>query len=163
MRPESRSLVCALLLAILGSAGCQPYSGSSETHSKVLADTESIRAEAEAWYRAIERKDLEKTLSFYATDAKYLSAGRAAATTPDARRKLWAEDYATPGFSSEEKTSTIDVAESGDLAYQMGTYVSSVRNEQGEIKRSTGKFVVIWKREPDSTWKAIVDIDNADE
>ena len=38
---------------------------------------------------------------------------------------LWVEDYATPGFSSDEVTTRIEVARSKDLAYQRGTYVST--------------------------------------
>ena len=103
-------------------------------------------------------------MSFYAPDAQYLSAGRPAAVTPDERRKLWVEDYGTPGFASEEATTQIEVARSGDLAYQRGTYVSrATQNAQGRNRRtSTGKFVVVWKKQASGGWKAIIDIDNAD-
>ena len=114
-------------------------------------------------FQAIAAKDLEKTLSFYAPDARYLSAGRPAAATPQERRKLWMEDYGLPGFSSDEATTEIEVARSGELAFQRGTYVSTAQTEQGKILRSTGKFLVIWKKTPTGGWQAIVDIDNADQ
>jgi len=142
-------------------AACQPSQSPAPADSSTEADTASIRSEADAWFKAIAAKDLEKTLSFYASDAQYLSAGRPAATTPEARRKLWVEDYATPGFSSDEVTTRIEVARSRDLAYQRGTYVSTIRNEQGQMTKSTGKFVVVWKKQ-DGRWKAIIDMDNAD-
>ena len=75
-------------------AACQPSQGPAVADSNTEADSASIRSEADAWFKAIAAKDLEKTLSFYASDAQYLSAGRPAAATPEARRKLWAEDYA---------------------------------------------------------------------
>lgn len=106
---------------------------------------------------------ISKTLSFYAPDAQYLAAGRPAATTADERRRYWAEDYATPGFSSDEKTTTIEVAGAGDLAYQRGTYVLSARDGAGKPTQATGKFVVVWKKQSDRQWKAIIDIDNADQ
>jgi ketosteroid isomerase-like protein len=129
----------------------------------VAADAASIRSEAQAWFKAIDAKDLEKTLSFYAADAQYLSAGRPAAATPEERRKLWMEDFGTPGFSSDEATTQIEVARSGDLAYQRGTYVATMQNEQDQMTKSTGKFVVVWKKQNNGRWKAIIDIDNADQ
>ena len=118
---------------------------------------------ANDWFKAIAAKDLEKTLSFYAPDAQYLSAGRPAAATPDERRRLWVEDYGTPGFASDEATTRIEVARSGELAYQRGTYVSRAAKENGELGTATGKFLVVWKKQLSGEWKAIIDIDNTDQ
>ncbi len=144
-----------------GLAACHP--DFSPGTANIEADTQSIQSQANAWFEAIAKKDLEKTLSFYAADAQYLSAGRPAASTADERRRLWVEDFSTPGFSSDESTAKIEVAGSGDLAYQRGTYVLGAVDGQGKPTQSTGKFVVIWKKQSDGKWKAIVDIDNADQ
>jgi ketosteroid isomerase-like protein len=159
-----------LLFAAL-LAACQPNAGPATSHSNADSASESestsaaaaIRSETAAWFKAIAAKDMEKTLSFYAPDAQYLSAGRPAAATLEERRKLWVEDYATPGFSSDEATTKIEVARSGDLAYQQGTYVSGMQDAAGRITKSSGKFVVVWKKQSNGQWKAIVDIDNADQ
>lgn len=151
---------CLSSLLVAALAACQPKSPAA-TDSAIDAESASIRSEADAWFKAIAAKDLEKTLSFYSSDAQYLSAGRPAAATPEERRKLWVEDYATPGFSSDEVTTQIEVARSADLAYQRGTYVSGMQNAQGETTKSAGKFVVVWKKQG-GKWKAIIDIDNAD-
>jgi len=55
------------------------------------------------------------------------------------------------------------VARSGDFAYQRGTYVLSAQDDRGKVTQSTGKFVVVWKKQSDGRWKAIIDIDNADQ
>ena len=158
--PSFVSLASLLLIAL---TACKPEQSPAAADSGMEADKASIRSEAEAWFKAIDAKDLEKTLSFYASDAQYLSAGRPAATAADARRKLWIEDFGTPGFSSDEATTQIEVARSGDLAYQRGTYVSTMQNERSQLTKSTGKFVVVWKKQSDGRWKAIIDIDNADQ
>jgi ketosteroid isomerase-like protein len=152
--------VAPLLLA--GLVACHPHRAPADS-ANAEADSESIRTQATAWFQAIAEKDLEKTLSFYASDAQYLAAGRPAASTAEERRRYWTEDYATPGFSSDEKTTKIEVAESRDLAYQRGTYVLRVQDGRGKLTQSTGKFVVVWKKQSDGTWKAIIDIDNADQ
>ena len=161
MKPFRSSIgLTSLLVAAL--TACQPNSPAA-TDTGIAAESASIRSEADAWFKAIAAKDLEKTLSFYTSDAQYLSAGRPAATTPDERRKLWVEDYATPGFSSDEVTTQIEVAGSKDLAYQRGTYVSGMQNAQGQMTKSAGKFLVVWKKQSDGKWKAIIDMDNADQ
>jgi ketosteroid isomerase-like protein len=162
MRSIHRCAGLASLLVIALTA-CNPDQNPAAADTSTAADSASIRSEAEAWFKAIDAKDLEKTLSFYASDAQYLSAGRPAATTADERRKLWIEDFGTAGFSSDEATTQIEVARSGDLAYQRGTYVATMQNERGQMTKSTGKFVVVWKKQTDQRWKAIIDIDNADQ
>jgi ketosteroid isomerase-like protein len=170
-----RSYLGLAFLLTAALTACQPNRGrvaadenvanvaTSAADASVAADAASIRSEAQAWFKAIDAKDLDKTLSFYAADAQYLSAGRRAAATPEERRKLWIEDFGTPGFSSDEATTQIEVARSGDLAYQRGTYVSTMQNERGQMTKSTGKFVVVWKKQGNGGWKAIIDIDNADQ
>jgi ketosteroid isomerase-like protein len=149
-------------LLLAGAVACQP-SHTPVSASDTEAEAQAIQSEADAWFKAIAEKDLEKTLSFYAADAEYLSAGRPAVSTADERRKYWAEDYATPGFASDETTTKIEVAKSGDLAYQRGTYVLRAQDGQGKMTQSNGKFMVVWKKEADGKWKAIIDIDNADQ
>ena len=158
------ALRCALGPFVLaGLVACQRECAPVVGAANVEAEREAIRSESNRWFQAIAAKDLEKTLSFYAPDARYLSAGRPAAATPQERRKLWMEDYGLPGFSSDEATTEIEVARSGELAFQRGTYVSTAQTAQGKILRSTGKFLVIWKKTPTGGWQAIVDIDNADQ
>ena len=135
-------------------ADVRPRSAPTPMPTRRPGPSESL---ANDWFKAIAAKDLEKTLSFYTPDAQYLSAGRPAAVTPDERRKLWVEDYGTPGFASEEATTRIEVARSGELAYQRGTYVSRGRNDKGEIGTSTGKFLVVWKKQASGGWKAIIE------
>jgi ketosteroid isomerase-like protein len=161
MKSKLLGLSCVAPWLLAGLVACHPNRGAGTEN--IEAESQSIQSEANAWFNAIAEKDLDKTLSFYAPDAQYLSAGRPAASTAGERRRLWVEDFATPGFSSDETTTKIEVASSGDLAYQRGTYVLGAEDGQGKPTKSTGKFVVVWKKQGDGKWKAIIDIDNADQ
>jgi ketosteroid isomerase-like protein len=163
MRNRFSGLLIAGPFLFTGLSACNSAYGPAGANRTAEAETAAIQAEANDWFKAIAAKDLEKTLSFYAPDAQYLSAGRPAAVTPEARRALWREDYQIPGFSSDESTAKIEVARSRDLAYQRGTYVGSMQNEDGGIVTSKGKFLVVWKKQSSGKWKAIIDIDNADQ
>ena len=154
-------LPAAVLLLCAG--GCHSGSSHPDGAPGTTADVAAVRLQADAWSKAIAEKDLEKTLAFYAPDAHYLSAGRPAAETPAAIRRLWVEDFKIPGFASDEVTTKIEVASSRDLAFQIGTYTLTQTGADGAPARSTGKFAVMWKKQPDGAWKSIVDVDNADQ
>jgi ketosteroid isomerase-like protein len=161
-RPLYLRLIAVSLL-VVGSSACQRTCGPAAAQTNIDAEAAAIRSLATEWFKAIAAKDLEKTLSFYAPGAQYLAQGRPMAATPEERRKLWEEDYATPGFSSDEATTTIEVARSGELAYQRGTYLSKAQDGQGKMITTTGKFLVIWRKQVAGEWQAIIDIDNSDQ
>lgn len=53
-----------------------------------------------------------------------------------------------------------EVAKSGELGYTWGNYEISWQGEEGKTEKLYGKYLNIWKKQPDRTWKAIVDIGN---
>jgi ketosteroid isomerase-like protein len=152
------NITCGVLVSLFGCHADREHASGT-----LVSDEATIRSEADAWSQAISSKDLDRTLSFYADDAIYMGAGRPAADTPEKRRELWVNDYALPGFSSKETTQKIEVARSGDLAYQTGKYELTLIDQSGKTVESTGKFLVMWKKQADGNWKAIVDIDNSDQ
>ncbi len=52
------------------------------------------------------------------------------------------------------------VAASGDLGYTWGRYVATAKDKQGNETEFHGKYVSIWKKQKDGSWKWIVDIGN---
>ncbi len=50
-----------------------------------------------------------------------------------------------------------DVAKSGDLGYTWGRYTFTGTNEAGETVVSHGKYMSVWKKQPDGTWKVVLD------
>ena len=52
------------------------------------------------------------------------------------------------------------VAESGELGYTVGDYRISRRDSTGQVAETLdrGKYVSIWRRQPDGTWKVVADI-----
>ncbi len=56
---------------------------------------------------------------------------------------------------------TVDVGGNGDTAYSTGKYTLNIQPEGQEGMSDSGKYVVIWKRLADGTWKYHVDIWNS--
>ncbi|HEU4402821.1 MAG TPA: DUF4440 domain-containing protein [Candidatus Polarisedimenticolia bacterium] len=53
-----------------------------------------------------------------------------------------------------------DVQQSGDRAIERGGFRMTVQPPGGQPIPQEGKYVVIWKRQPDGAWKVSVDIFN---
>jgi ketosteroid isomerase-like protein len=47
---------------------------------------------------------------------------------------------------------TVDVGESGDLAYEVGTVLLTIQPEGKEPATASAKYVVVWKRQRSSGW-----------
>jgi uncharacterized protein (TIGR02246 family) len=152
-------IVCAVGLI---AAGCE------EEHMHQLPDMRAtdeaaIRSASQEWSNAASGKDLEKAVSFYAEDATYNPPGAPLAAGKDAIRKVWANVVAIPGGNLRWQTSKVEVARSGDLAYDTGAYTLTKNDANGKPVTSTGKYVVVWKKQTDGKWKVIQDIDNPDQ
>jgi uncharacterized protein (TIGR02246 family) len=57
---------------------------------------------------------------------------------------------------------TVDVSGSGNTAYEIGKYSFTLQPEGQAAMTDSGKYVVVWKRQADGTWKLHVDIWNSD-
>jgi uncharacterized protein (TIGR02246 family) len=57
---------------------------------------------------------------------------------------------------------TQDVMVSGDLAIETGTYDMTTTMKGGKPLADKGKYLTVWKRQADGSWKAIRDINNPD-
>jgi ketosteroid isomerase-like protein len=102
-------------------------------------------------------KDTDKFVSFFASDASSYAPGMPIATGTDAIRKAFTAMSSAPGFSLQWMATKADVSRSEDLGYTVGTYEATMG---GATEK--GKYVTIWKKQSDGTWKVSEDIFNAD-
>ena len=51
----------------------------------------------------------------------------------------------------------IEIRSSGDMGYCAGLYQFGADPKKGHTGQETGKFVTIFMRQPDGSWKAVVD------
>jgi ketosteroid isomerase-like protein len=130
--------------------------------SKMSEAEQAIREADKAWSQAAQNKDLDKTVSFYADDASALPFNAPIATGKDQIKQLWSNLMAKPGFSLTFAPTKIDVAKSGELAYEVGTFELKMNDAQGNPTTIPGKYVVAWKRQSNADWKVELDIFNTD-
>jgi uncharacterized protein (TIGR02246 family) len=162
--------VCAFVVIASLVAGCstgggdqpQPPVAVQPADSRAAAEA-AIRAASAAWSQASAAKDVDKAVSFYADDAVQMSPKGPAVRGKENIRKGWVSMLATPGPGLSFQTTSVEVARSGDLAYETGTYDFATTDKNGKTNDEKGKYLVVWKKQADGSWKAAVDMDNTDQ
>jgi ketosteroid isomerase-like protein len=131
----------------------------SETGS---ATERAIRYADLVWSKAAEAKDLERVLAVFADGASELAPNVPIATGKEALRKVWAQYFATPGFAISWQPTKVEASGGGDLGYSMGTYTLTTNDPAGKPVTDRGKYVTVWKKQADGSWKVVADIFNSD-
>ena len=147
------------ILAILTACNTasQPSGQPTAPPDTRAADEAAIRALDAEWFKAIASKDLARATSYYADTAEKFAPNAPAATGKDAVQKLCAGMLALPGFALTFLPSKVEVARSGDLAYETGEYEMTVNDKKGKTQTVKAKYVVVWGKQPGGNWKALVD------
>ena len=144
---------------VVGLLGNQAVNAQSDTRA---ADERVIREAGIAWWKVTVAKDLERTVAFYADDASMFPPNAPVATGKEAIRAVWSQLFTTPGFAISGQTTKVEASLGSDLAYEIGIYEFTMPDPAGKPVMDRGKYVVVWKKQADSSWKAIVDIFNSD-
>jgi ketosteroid isomerase-like protein len=109
--------------------------------------------------KAAAARGAEGFLSFFAEDGTILPKDGAPlkgkAALGEAFRKTWAQ----PGYSLAWMPLRAELARSGEIGYTYGTYERK-RRAGGKPVIETGKYVTIWRKQEDGTWKVILDMGN---
>lgn len=124
-------------------------------------DRAAIRNADKRWSEAVEEKNLDKTVSFYADDATVLPFNAPKAEGRENIRQLWNHLFQSPGFHLRFAPVKIAVAKSRDMAYEVGVFELTMNGPDGAPSTSPGKYVVVWKKQ-NGEWKAVADIFNTD-
>lgn len=153
---KARITLIALLLLALSSA-CQ-FAKAPDTRA---SDEDALRKQDEAWSKAAGTMDVEKTVSFYSSDAVVMPPNSPVLNSKDSIHALWKGMLSAPGFSGGWKPNKIEIAGSGDLGYITGTYEFTENDASGKPTTDRGKYLEVWKKS-DGNWKCVADIFNTD-
>jgi uncharacterized protein (TIGR02246 family) len=152
----------ALFLA-LSLAACSSSSKSPVQPDTRAADADAIRAADAEWNNAMRAKDVEKSVSFYADDAVLLANKVPSLQGHDNIRKEFQKMLSETGVSIVFTNTGVEVSRSGDLAWDHGTYQFTEIDKKGHSMKGTGKYLTVWKKQSDGSWKAVADMDNTDQ
>ena len=152
----ARSL-CAVPF-LMAAAACAP----AEPPDTRAQDAEAVRKADTAFSGAAATKNVDAIVSYYTDDAIILPPNAAMGTGRDAIRKEFESMMALPGFGIAWQPTKVEVARSGDVGYSIGTYDMTMSGVDGRPMKDRGKYVTIWKKQADGSWKVALDMFNSD-
>jgi uncharacterized protein (TIGR02246 family) len=146
-------------MVILGACSQQaPAPQPVEPPDTRAADEAAIRAATKEWSSGATAKDAEKFASFYAEDATLMLGNVPDLKGATAIRETAGGMMQDANFALSFETTAVQVARSGDMAYELGTYsVTTTNPKTKKPATEKGNYVVVWKKQADGKWKAIVD------
>jgi uncharacterized protein (TIGR02246 family) len=140
-----RSLVLVLAVA----ASCSSPSRSGNTQA---ADEAAVDAALKSYVADIRTNDAAKIASWWTDDAVYIDRAE-----PTINGRAGMESFLKGVLGGVRITDASvekdDLAVSGDLAYVIGRYREVLQPREGAPVDNHGRFVFIWRRQPDGTWK----------
>lgn len=162
MRYRGAAGAGALALAII-VGGCEPpepepgmATAGDQAQVDVEAEEQAIREADAAMLEAARAGDAEGFADAFAPDGRLLFPYAPAAEGREEIRAKTEADFQTPGFEVEWTVESIAVAESGDIAYSIGSYTLGMETPDGPME-DEGKFLTVWEK-VDGEWKAAADM-----
>jgi len=163
---RSLARICALLPGLLVAVTACSERSQQETAAEQMEramdlDPAQLREAIEAVnaqaMEALRAGDAASYLALYTDDATILPPGAAMAQGLDAVREYWLASFAEGGFTLNLNTVSVDGA--GQFAYEIGTWSMPIGEGESSVVEQ-GKYLAVWKRGADGTWKLHADIWN---
>ncbi len=148
-------LTLALAILVLVVSGCAQK-------VDVEAERATLRNADAEWSNVTGAKDVDGFVAAVAENGSILPPNTPILTGSEAIRQWTSELVANPGFAVSWQPTTVEVSTAGDLGYTVGTYELTLHDVQGNPVTDRGKYVTVWKKQPDGKWKVVADIFNSD-
>ena len=152
MRTRTTTLVMPFVFAVAACsdardtmAGRDTVGAGAASRVDKQAEEQKIRGLEQRWREALAAKDSAAVGGFYAQGGFYLPQGSNGYEGPDSIRSRWAWEFRGRKFDLEREPRKVEVADAGDMAYEVGTY--KVIWDKPQRGQAAGNYVTVWKKE----------------
>jgi ketosteroid isomerase-like protein len=150
-----------MLLAAGPLAGCAKPAPEAPAVD-LAAEAQAVRARSAAWQQMAVAKDVAGIVKdMYAANSVDIWNGDIRKGSAELLAGMEADLVKMPDYSIIWSTTDVQVATSGDLAYELGTY-SFDPDGTGEAPAASGEYVTVWSK-ADGTWRTVVNAGSARE
>ena len=127
--------------------------GQTEASDELKA---AIAAHRLAYLESLKKGDAAGLSDIFAQDAMVLMPG---AAILKGRQQIFQDKRAALAQVKvlDGAVNTLTLEMSGDLAYEVGKFSYTIKSGEGQARIVGGKFVAVWKRQRDGTWRCQVD------
>jgi len=109
-----------------------------------------------AWEKCATSKDAKGIADLYTENATLLPPGQPAITGRQNIQGFW-QGFFDAG-ASDATLKSIHISGSGDLAYEIGEYSAMMPQPSGGTAPGTGKYLVVFERQPDGKLRMAADM-----
>jgi ketosteroid isomerase-like protein len=142
-----RATAIAFILLVVSTASMH-----AQNDPDSAAAAASIGRTASAFSRALERGDAEGMAAQYVDDATLVPPNGRLVEGKAAILVFWTPR--NPEFRTLEHSLTTDRLDvTGDVAVEVGTWRQRSQLRDEDPREAAGRYVVVWRRLPDGSWK----------
>jgi uncharacterized protein (TIGR02246 family) len=158
--------LCAFALTLLLTfTGCQT-APQAEPKRDVAADMKAIKALNDSMITAFNSSDAAAVAATYADDAVMMDPNEAAIEGRQAIQAAYearSKERESEGVAVTYAFTPLEIQVAGDWAYDRGNYTVTVTPKSGKPMERSNKYLTIYRRQPDGSWKIYRDISNSNE
>ena len=150
-------LFSVFLISAFGVSCAHSSGGRSESDDSAVRA--AIKKRNDAICAAVKRGDAAAMAQVFTEDADFIPAppGKGFISGRAAIEALYAQRLQTRRYL-DLVLSTASVGTSGDLAFETGTNSVTFQEGDGAPVTRTGRYLVVWRRDPDGVWRIRVDL-----
>ncbi len=156
------------LAVVLLVVGCtKPANNTTTTTVAAAAPTDQAAVQAtidsvnHSFMQALQARDTAAVSRHYAEDAVVMMPNEPAwVGGPRIHEAMVA--FAQQFALKDPKIATTSLLLSGDLAVETGTFEWTLQPKTGKAVQDKGKYMTVWKKQADGSWKIVRDINNSD-
>ncbi len=153
-------LIGCLGLFALAVACTSPPPPAPDTRD---ADIKAVKDVEATWVKDIATKDVEKWANYYSDDASVLMPNAPMLTGKENIKAALKPMLADPNFELTFQSTRVEASKGGDFVYSLGTYSMTMSGPKGKKPvTDKGKYLTVFKKQADGSWKAVADMINTD-
>ncbi|WP_375770090.1 nuclear transport factor 2 family protein [Archangium gephyra] len=154
MRRLSMLAVGMLLLSGCATTPVAPRAATPEEEALMRTDRE--------FNAATQARGVEGWVSFFAENGSMMR-DKGPITGHEAIRAAVAPGFSNPDLSLTWEPQRAEITPGGRLGYTTGRFLSVRKDANGQRVEARGTYMNIWRKQPDGSWKVVVDIGDSDE
>ncbi len=141
-----------LLVPLALAVACSPAPRTAD----VAQTRGALQGADRAFNQATAQRRADGWMQFMAPDGALIRP--AGTITGAAVREAITKVFSDTSFTLTWEPAQADVGASGDLGYTIGHWEAHFRDDKGAPASRTGRYLTIWKQQPDRSWKVVQDI-----
>jgi ketosteroid isomerase-like protein len=127
----------------------------------VAAATRDLLRRDRAWATLVAADGpVDSVVAYWTPDARVILTGQPVVVGTEAIRQMIDGTRAIPGFHIAWTPDSAVVSPSGDFGYTYGTNRITAPDSTGTLRTAEGRYITVWRKEPDGQWRCSVDISN---